>query len=114
MGSADVAAIMVGIISVASAIFSGRAARSAAKLSANASVMNSRTQAETEAYQRARAMDIETIERRDKEIKEIRENSERLREKVRRLIQDNQKLHEENERLRRRVTRLEEQLGEMQ
>lgn len=110
MGGSDWAAIIVGIITVVAAIFSGRAARSAAKFNSDASVMNSRTQAETEAYIRARNMDLKTIEQQDKEIEEIRVNNEELRKKVRTLITENIELREQNDSLRRRVARLE-QLG---
>jgi predicted RNase H-like nuclease (RuvC/YqgF family) len=110
MTGADWAAIIVGVISVAAAIFSGRAARSAAKFNSDASIMNSRTQAETEAYIRARNMDLKTIEQQDKEIEEIRINNEELRAKVRALITENLELRQENDALRRRVTHLE-QLG---
>lgn len=119
MGGSDWAAIFVALISIISAIFSGRSARTAAKYNSDASVMNSRTQAETEAYNRARKMDIETIERQDKDIEELRLNSEKLRERVRLLMQDNERLredngrlHEENQSLLRRVDRLEKQQGE--
>jgi chromosome segregation ATPase len=82
---------------------------------------SARTEAETEAYARARKMDIETIERQDKEIDEIRQNNKELRQKVRTLAEDNQRLREElsterqdKEALRRRVTHLERlQRGEI-
>lgn len=113
------AGVVVAIIGVLSAILSGRAARTAAKYSSDASVANAKVAAETEAYNRARRMDIETIERQDKEIEEIRKNNSDLREKVRAVMQanellrqDNASLHEDNQALRRRVTRLEQQLGE--
>lgn len=110
MTATNWAAIIVALISVVAAIFSGRAAKSAAKFNSNASVMNSRTQAETEAYIRARNMDLKTIEQQDKEIEEIRVNNEELRKKVRTLITENIELRQENDALRRRVTLLE-QLG---
>lgn len=64
-------------------------------------MMNSRTAAETEAYNRARKMDIETIERQEKDIT-------KLKERVESLIKDNDRLHEANLLLRQRVTRLEQ------
>lgn len=109
MSGADWAIVVVGVISLVSAFLSGRTARSTAK-----------TQAETEAYARARKMDVETIERQDREIEEIRKNNQDLRTKVRALIsanenlkQDNQTLHQENKALIRRVARCEERLGEI-
>jgi septal ring factor EnvC (AmiA/AmiB activator) len=112
MDGASWAVVIVGAISLVSAFLSGRAAKTAARHTSDASVMNSRTQAETEAYNRARKMDTETIERQAKEIEQIRANSENLREKLRELKEDNERLHEDNDRLRRRVTRLEQQVGE--
>lgn len=107
MKGSDWAAIVVAFISILSAVLAGRSARTASKYNSDASITNSRTLAETEAYNRARKMDIETIERQDKEIDEIREQNRRLREKVRELQSDNENLHEENRVLKQRVTRLE-------
>lgn len=119
MTGANWAIIVVGLISVLGAYVSGRAARSAAKFNADASTASSKAQAETEAYHRARKMDIETIERQNKEIEEIRKNNQDLRHKVRTLIADNGRLREDNNRkqeeidsLLRRVDRLERQVGE--
>lgn len=83
------ATIIVAVISVGSAVFSGRAAR-----------YGSRTQAETEAYIRARKIDTETIERQEKDLV-------KLRERVKHLEDMNEKLDEDNDNLRRRITRLE-------
>jgi regulator of replication initiation timing len=93
------------VISVGAAFLSGRAARSAAKYNSDASITNSKIQAETEAYNRARAMDIKTIERQDEEIEELRQNGRQLREKVRTLLM-------ENEILKQRVSALEQMQGE--
>ena len=111
MDGANWAAIAVALISIISAYLSGRAANKAAQSSSNASMINERTKAETEAYNRARKMDIETIQRQDAEIEEIREENRNFREEIRALRRDNERLHEDNDRLRRRVTSLEQQLG---
>jgi|ERR1043165_1575695 FtsZ-binding cell division protein ZapB len=108
MKGSDWAVIIVALISVVSAVLAGRSARKAAKYDSDASIMNSKTLAETDAYNRARKMDIETIERQDKEIDEIREQNRRLRAKIRELQVDNENLHEENKSLKQRVTRLEQ------
>jgi predicted RNase H-like nuclease (RuvC/YqgF family) len=84
---------VVALIGVVSAWLSARAARNAAKFSADASTANEKAKAETDAYHRARKMDIETIERQDAEIRE-------LIDKVRHL-------EEENRALRTRVAILE-------
>lgn len=107
MDGANWAAIIVAAITVVSAIFSGRAAKNAAKQSADATMINSRTQAETEAYNRARKMDIETIERQERDI-------EKMRERIKSILEDNQKLHEDNDRLRRRVSGLEQRVAELE
>jgi len=105
MGGSDWAVIIVGVISVASAYASAKAARNASKYNSDASVTSIRIQAETEAYDRARNMDVKTIERQDQEIEELRRNGQQLREKVRSLLT-------ENESLKRRVSALEEKQGE--
>jgi predicted RNase H-like nuclease (RuvC/YqgF family) len=62
---------VVALIGIISAWLSGRSARKAAQASADASMANARTQAETDAYNRARKMDIETISRQENEIKKL-------------------------------------------
>jgi predicted RNase H-like nuclease (RuvC/YqgF family) len=64
---------IVAAIGVISAWLSGRSAKKAAQASAEASMANTRTQAETEAYNRARKMDIETINRQEAEIKKLQD-----------------------------------------
>lgn len=107
MDSSDWATVIVASISVASAALSGRAAKIASKYTSTASVINSKTQAETEAYNRARAMDIQTIKRQDEELAELQGKYSLLEEKYKALKLDNEGLHEDNDRLRRRVSRLE-------
>lgn len=99
LDGANWATIIVAIVAFISAIFSGRAA-------SNASKYSTRTTAETEAYNRARKMDVETIERQDKEIEE-------LQQKVKELKVSEQRLNEDNDRLRGRVSRLERKLQEI-
>ena len=112
MKSSDWAVIIVALISVVSASLAGRSAKKAAKYTSDASVDNSRIMAETEAYNRARKMDIETIERQDREIDEIREQNRLLRAKVREQQIEIETIHEENHLLRQRVLRLEQHQGE--
>jgi predicted nuclease with TOPRIM domain len=112
MDKNDWAQVIVALVAVVSAILSGRAARKSTQLTSEASTMNARTQAETESYNRARQMDVQTIERQGKELEEIRANAEKLREKVRELKISNEQLNEDNDRLRRRISRLEAQVGE--
>lgn len=92
--------VAVAAIGLISAWLASRAARKAAKSSADASVSNEKTKAESDAYKRARAMDIETIERQDEELKELRDEIRSLRETCR--------IHtEQNQRLRTRILQLE-------
>ena len=107
MKGSDFALIIVAAISVLSALLSGRSARKAAKYDADAEITNSRTLAETEAYNRARQMDIQTITRQDNEIDEIREQNRKLRVRVRELQNDNDDLREQNRGLTQRIARLE-------
>ncbi len=100
MEPSSIAAIVVALISVLSAWLAGRAARTAAKFSADASMSNEKIKAETEAYARARKMDTDTIKRQDEELEE-------LREEVKSLKEDNRALHRQNEALRTRVASLE-------
>lgn len=106
------AGIIVAGIGVVAAWLSGRSAAKAAKYNADASMASAKAEAETQAYERARKMDVETIKRQDDEIDEIRQNNQELRNKVRQLLADNRSLHEENDSLRQRVSSLERQLGE--
>lgn len=92
--------VLIALIGVISAWFSARAARNSAKFSADASMANERAKAETDAYERARSMDLKTIERQDEEIAE-------LIDKVKSLEADNRELHKQNDALRSRVTMLE-------
>lgn len=98
MEAKDWATVIVAAISLISAVLAGRSA-------ANASKYSTRTQAETEAYNRARKMDTETIERQDAEIK-------KLRKKIEELEEDAEMLHGENKLLRERVGRLEAKQGD--
>jgi predicted RNase H-like nuclease (RuvC/YqgF family) len=99
MDGVNWATIIVGIFTVLGAIFTGISASRASKYS-------TKTQAETEAYSRARKMDVETIERQDKEIEELHQKYAALKVNEERLNQD-------NDRLRRRLTRLEQKLEEL-
>lgn len=89
MDPASVASIIVALIALASAYASQRASSKAAVVAANASVstasINARVDMETEAYQRARAFDTETIRRQAVEIDELSVEVLALRAEVRNL-----------------------------
>lgn len=75
MDATNVASLIVATIAALTAIASQRSA-------SKASTVNARTAAEEEAFNRARKMDIETIERLDRENKELREREKELEEQV--------------------------------
>lgn len=93
MDGGNWAAIIVAVLALLSA---GYTARQASK----ASTTSVRTQAETEAYNRARKMDTETIEKQEKKI-------EKLETRVQHLEEQNDMLEQDNDRLRNRINRLE-------
>lgn len=109
----NIAGVIISIISALGALAASRAA-------SKASTGNARTEAEKEAYDRARKMDVETIERQDKEIDEIREQNKLLKEQndhlnadVKRIDSDNRSLHDENRRVMEDNARLRAELRAM-
>lgn len=82
MGAADIAAILVALIA---ALGAWAAQRSAAKASKVNTVVSSRLEAERQAYERARAFDVQTINRQNKEIKSLHTENERLRGDLRKI-----------------------------
>lgn len=76
MGTSEFASIIVALIACIAAIASQRAA-------SRASTINTRIDAEKDAYVRARTMDIETIQRQDKEIEELRKENKTLTSRLR-------------------------------
>lgn len=97
MDPVSLASIAVAGIAAASAYASQKAASKASeantKATVDAEVEIKRADRETEAYERARSYDTETIRRQDEEILELRE--------------DNKRLHAEVKMLRNRIARLE-------
>lgn len=75
----DVASVVVGIIAAGSAYASQRAANKASVTNTNVS---SRLDSEKEAYERAREFDLETIDRQNGEIRDLREENTAQREKI--------------------------------
>jgi TolA-binding protein len=94
--------VVVALIGIVTAWLSARSARKAAESSANASISKEKVKAEAEAYDRARKMDVQTIERQDGEIRELEEEVSSLKTKVK-------DLEHQNELLRGRVRTLEQQ-----
>lgn len=91
---------------------SQRSAAKAAKFNADASKATEKEKLEAESYNRARTMDLKTIERQDQEIEELKEDLADLKKELVEVRVDNQRLHQENLALRRRVTVLESERNE--
>lgn len=101
------------IISAITGIFAWLAARQSSKAAVTNSVTSGRVEMEKEAYERARKLDTETINRQDGELKELEEKYEKLQDKydavyeqnqqlnndVSRMTHDNYQLHRENTRV---------------
>lgn len=96
----QVGAIVVALIAAAAAI---AAQRAAAKATLSGTIVTSRTNMETEAYERARRMDVETIERQDEELIEARREIADLKTEV-------AKLREEMAEMRRRQSSIENEV----
>lgn len=118
-----IAGVVIAAIGALASIAAGRAA-------ARASTTNSKTDAEKEAYERARAMDVATIERQDKEIEELRAQNSLLRKEneelrivkeqngylnadVKRVDKDNTRLEGENREMKHELALLREQIQEL-
>lgn len=109
------------IISLIAAAGGYLAARASAKASMKNISTSSRVEMEKEAYERARKLDTDTINRQDSELDELRQNqkalnediklvnreSERVHQENRLILEDNTRLRAEVARLRQRVVRLE-------
>lgn len=76
MGAAEISAIVVALVAALGAWASQRSASRAAEIN---TTVSGRLEAEREAYQRARAFDIQTIERQNEEIHELHKENEELR-----------------------------------
>jgi hypothetical protein len=124
MDGGDYASIIAGIIAALSAWAvsrsAGKANRLAKELEAQASVESerirkeaatetTRSQAETEAYERARSFDIATIERQTAEILQVRADNVHLNADVKRVNRENQELFAEREALRNEIRVMHEE-----
>lgn len=70
------------IVAVVAAFGAWLSQRAAAKANSSNLVVSGRLEAEREAYNRARVFDLQTIERQDIELKELREENKLLRKLV--------------------------------
>jgi peptidoglycan hydrolase CwlO-like protein len=111
MDVANVVTIVVAVIAAGSAYASQRAAARASTLNTSTS---SRVDMEKEAYDRARKFDIETIQRQDEEIADLRADNEALHEKIdvaraeaRQARSEVREMRIEKDKLRTRIAELE-------
>lgn len=79
LNAIDIGGILVAIIAALGAWLSQRAASRATFTN---TTVASRLDAEKEAYNRARAFDLQTIERQDSELTELRKDNKQLYERV--------------------------------
>jgi len=99
----DVASLGAAAIAAAG---SWLARRSAGKATVDSTTITSRLDMEKEAYERARALDTETIERQEREIKELRELREQDRQRDREKDARLQRQEEEIRRLKAQIRAL--------
>lgn len=126
MDGGDYASIIAGIIAALSAWAvsrsAGKANRLAKELESQAAVEaerirtegtkeTTRSQAETDAYERARSFDVATIERQTAEILQVRADNVHLNADVKRVNRENQELFAEREALRNEIRVMHEERG---
>lgn len=104
------ATIIISLIGAAGAYL---AARASAKASMKNVTTSSRVEMEKEAYERARKLDTETIQRQDAELDELRENQKALNTDVKMVNSENQRVHRENELILEDNARLRKELAKL-
>lgn len=104
MGAVEVGSVVVALIA---AFGAWAAQRAAAKASTINTAVSGRLEAERGAYERARDFDIQTIERQQAEIAELRAKEIELRA-------TNERLNEEIRKIAGRVLLLERELSELE
>ena len=118
MDVANIVTVIVAIIAAGSAYASQRAAARASTLNTSTTT---RVDMEKEAYDRARKFDIETIQRQDAEILELRHELETAHEKIdvaraeaRKARSEVREMRIDKDKLRDRVNDLETELRRYQ
>lgn len=107
MDKSNLVTLAIAVMSLLAALSSQRQSAKASKGTNDTALITSKTDAETEAYMRARAMDTETINRQAAEIKEMRSELTDLRKAHDHLEDKCEDLEDQNRRLRERVVDLE-------
>jgi lipopolysaccharide export LptBFGC system permease protein LptF len=116
MNAVNIASIIIALISLLGALASNRSAKNAEKIKADAakeaektkaeaSQTNAKLEVEKDAYNRARKMDIETIQRQDLEIEELRQANLKLKTRLKE-VEDKADEQEIEIRLLKREVRL--------
>jgi chromosome segregation ATPase len=117
MDASNLAALITSALALFGVWVTSRNARKAAErnvvVTTSGEVEKARLAAETAAYERARKMDVETIERRDKEIKEIREQYEQVRSDNLHLNEDVKRVDRENREVLEKSDQVMEQNREL-
>lgn len=111
LNSLGIASILVSIIAAIGAYLSARESRKANVKNTDAS---GRVEMEKEAYQRARAMDVATIERQEKRIKELEEEADDTELTLKQIHHANNQLLERSERLSAENRQLREVVHDLQ
>jgi regulator of replication initiation timing len=101
--TAGLISIAISVIGAIGVWISSRESRKATTTNTAAS---GRVEMEKEAYERARALDTETIRRQHDEIQELRDNQTHINEDVKMVHRENQQLHEENAQVREENSRV--------
>lgn len=89
------------------AVITGLSVWASHRSTAKASVLTDKQTAEVEAYNRARKMDLETIQRQDEEFDELRGKYTAVKARLGEVEDDCEKLRNDNVKLTRRVYELE-------
>lgn len=100
---ASLAAVIIAVIGVFSSL---AANRSSSKTSQIVTETSGRLEAEREAYQRARSMDVQTIERQEEELESLRQREMALHMHNIELRERQDKIMEENSELRNALSEI--------
>lgn len=111
MNSVGIVSIVISVVAALGAWLSARESR---KANTTNTTVSGRVEMEKEAYERARTYDKDTIERQNKEIRELREELEDTEIELRQLHHANAQLDERNERLEDANRKTRESLAELQ
>lgn len=114
LGPSDIASVAVAAIAALGMWASSRSAKKAMVQSTSISSKTDKEIAETEAYARARKLDIETIERQDREITEVREENHEIKLENMALRDHVKDLSDRTKTLSEKVRALEQVIANMQ